>query len=149
MHGILSISYMFQGNQWTAVRAGDRAEDLQKEMRWSEWHRFGAGLGGSDAFVSQNAPENCTGSYFCNFSTLFIPEYGGRTVFYAFRSSTWPSESRRILRRVEGPLPFVCQAVARSRRVLGDAARASFPGFAENTCAWWGVDLVRCLIRFP
>ena len=32
-------------------------------------------------------------------------------------------------------LPFVCQAVARSCRVLGDATRASFPGFAENTWA--------------
>uniref|UniRef100_A0A2N9E6S4 Transposase (putative) gypsy type domain-containing protein n=1 Tax=Fagus sylvatica TaxID=28930 RepID=A0A2N9E6S4_FAGSY len=59
---------MFQGNQWTAVRACDRAEDLQKET-----------------------------------STLFIPEYGGRTASYAFRSSTWPSGDRRILRRVEGP----------------------------------------------
>jgi hypothetical protein len=32
-------------------------------------------------------------------------------------------------------LPFVWQAVARSCMVLGDAARASFPGFAEDTCA--------------
>ena len=74
-------------------------------------------------------------SYFGNFSTLFIPEYGGRTAFYAFRSSTWPSGGRRILRCVEGLLPFVCQAVARSCRVLDDTARASFSGFAENTYA--------------
>ena len=42
-------------------------------------------------------------SYFGNFSSLFIPEYGGRTAFYAFRSSTWPSGGCRIWRRVEGP----------------------------------------------
>ena len=42
-------------------------------------------------------------SYFGNFSTLFIPEYGGRTAFYAFRSSTWPSGGRRIWRCVEDP----------------------------------------------
>ena len=42
-------------------------------------------------------------SYFGNFSTLFVPEYGGRTVFYAFRSSTWPFGGHRILRCVEAP----------------------------------------------
>ena len=30
---IVVIYVMFQGNQWTAVRACDRAEDLQKETR--------------------------------------------------------------------------------------------------------------------
>uniref|UniRef100_A0A2N9EYR6 Uncharacterized protein n=1 Tax=Fagus sylvatica TaxID=28930 RepID=A0A2N9EYR6_FAGSY len=60
---------MFQGNQWTAVRACDRAEDLQKET-----------------------------------STLFVPEYGGRTAFYAFRSSTWPSGGSQDLATRGGPV---------------------------------------------
>uniref|UniRef100_A0A2N9H320 Transposase (putative) gypsy type domain-containing protein n=1 Tax=Fagus sylvatica TaxID=28930 RepID=A0A2N9H320_FAGSY len=115
---------MFQRNlvDGQSGRATERKTCKRKRGdRSGTW--FGAGLGGSDAFVSQNAPENYTGSYLGNFSTLFVPGYGGRTAFYAFRSSTWPSGGRRILRRVEGPLPFVCQAVARSCKVL--AARLS------------------------
>ena len=32
-------------------------EDLQDKEGDRKWHRFGAGLGGSDAFVSTNVPE--------------------------------------------------------------------------------------------
>ena len=74
-------------------------------------------------------------SSFVFFSVLFIPEYGRRMAFYAFRSSTWPSGGRWILGRVEGLLPFIWQVVASSCMVLGDATRASFPGFTEDTCA--------------
>jgi hypothetical protein len=55
--------------------------------------------------------------------------------FYAFRSSAWPSGGRWILGRVEDLSPFIWQVVVKSCMVLGDVARASFPGFAEDTCA--------------
>uniref|UniRef100_A0A2N9H5P5 Transposase (putative) gypsy type domain-containing protein n=1 Tax=Fagus sylvatica TaxID=28930 RepID=A0A2N9H5P5_FAGSY len=79
---------MFQGNQS------------------GQWHRFGAGLEGSDAFVSQGVSEYTQITEFRVFRSLFIPEYGGRMAFYAFRSSTWPSGGRRILGRVGGSSPF-------------------------------------------
>ena len=59
-------------------------------------------------------------SYFGNFSILFIPEYGGRTAFYAFRSSTWPSGGCRILRRVEGPFTL---RLSGSGEIVQDAGR--------------------------
>jgi hypothetical protein len=56
--------------------------------------------------------------------------------FYAFWSSTWPSRVRWISGRVEGPWPFIWQVVTNLSMALGDAAGASFPEFAEDTCAW-------------
>uniref|UniRef100_A0A2N9G3S8 Uncharacterized protein n=1 Tax=Fagus sylvatica TaxID=28930 RepID=A0A2N9G3S8_FAGSY len=55
--------------------------------------------------------------------------------FYVFRSSTWPSRGRSILGHVESLWPFIWQVVASSCVVLGDAARASSPGFSEDTCS--------------
>uniref|UniRef100_A0A2N9IXW7 glutamine synthetase n=1 Tax=Fagus sylvatica TaxID=28930 RepID=A0A2N9IXW7_FAGSY len=66
---------------------------------------------------------------------LFIPEYGWRMAFYVFRSSTWPSRGRPISGHLESLWPFIWQVVAGSCVVLGDAARASSPGFSEDTCS--------------
>ena len=46
-----------------------------------------------------------------------------------------PSGDRWILGRVEGLWPFIWQVVASLCMALGDAAGASFPGFAEDTYA--------------
>uniref|UniRef100_A0A2N9GI07 Transposase (putative) gypsy type domain-containing protein n=1 Tax=Fagus sylvatica TaxID=28930 RepID=A0A2N9GI07_FAGSY len=54
---------------------------------------------------------------------------------YLFRSSTWPSGGRPILGHLGSFWPFIWQAVAGSCKVLGDAARASSPGFSEDTCS--------------
>ena len=67
-------------------------------------------------------------SYFGNFSTLFILEYGGRTAFYAFRSSTWPSGGRRIWRRVEGPFTL---RLSGSGEILQGAGRR-YAGFISE-----------------
>jgi hypothetical protein len=64
---------------------------------------------------------------------LFIPEFGKRMAFYAFWSSTWPSGVRWISGHVEGLWPFIWQVVASLCMALGDAAGASFPGFAKDT----------------
>ena len=64
----------------------------------------------------------CRNSNFVFFSVLFIPEYGKRMAFYAFRSSTWPSGVRWISGRVEGLWPFFWQVLASSCMALGDAA---------------------------
>ena len=69
------------------------------------------------------------------FSVLFIPEYGQRMAFYVFRSSTWPSRGRPISRHLEGLWPFIWQTVVGPCVVRGDAARASSPGFSEDTCS--------------
>ena len=45
-------------------------------------------------------PVSNADSSFVFFSVLFIPEYGRRMTFYAFRSSTWPSGGRPILGHV-------------------------------------------------
>ena len=66
---------------------------------------------------------------------LFIPEYRKRMAFYAFWSSTWPSGVRWISGHVEGLWPFIWQVVASLCMALGDAAGASFLGFAEDTYA--------------
>ena len=42
-----------------------KLEDLQKGITDWTWHRFGAGLGGFDAFVSRNL--FCLNSLFCIF----------------------------------------------------------------------------------
>uniref|UniRef100_A0A2N9FMR7 Uncharacterized protein n=1 Tax=Fagus sylvatica TaxID=28930 RepID=A0A2N9FMR7_FAGSY len=55
--------------------------------------------------------------------------------FYAFWSSTWPSEVCWISGRVEGLWPFIWQVVTSLCMVLGDAVGASFPGFGEDTYA--------------
>uniref|UniRef100_A0A2N9IM90 Transposase (putative) gypsy type domain-containing protein n=1 Tax=Fagus sylvatica TaxID=28930 RepID=A0A2N9IM90_FAGSY len=49
------------------------------------------------------------------FSSLFIPEYGGKMAFYAFWSSTWPSGGRRILVRVGG---FITLRLAGSGQIV-------------------------------
>jgi hypothetical protein len=69
------------------------------------------------------------------FSVLFIPEYGRRMAFYVFWSSMWPSRGRPISGHLESLWPFIWQVVAGSCVVLGDAARASSPGFSEDTCS--------------
>ena len=69
------------------------------------------------------------------FSVLFIPEYGWRMAFYVFRSSTWPSRGRPISGHLESLWPFIWQVVVGPYVVLGDAARASSPGFSEHTCS--------------
>jgi hypothetical protein len=61
-------------------------EDLQKGRSDRTWHWFGAGLGGSDAFVSQSILFK---NSLCNFlysNVLFIPEIGERMAFYPFWS---------------------------------------------------------------
>ena len=67
-------------------------------------------------------------SYFGNFSTLFIPEYGGRMAFYAFRSSTWPSGGRRIWQCVEGPFTL---RLSGSGEIVQGAGR-SYAGFISG-----------------
>jgi hypothetical protein len=69
------------------------------------------------------------------FSLSYIPGYGWRMAFYVFRSPTWPSGGRPILGHLGSLWPFIWQAVAGSCVVLGDAARASSPGFSEDTCS--------------
>jgi hypothetical protein len=64
-----------------------------------------------------------------------VPGYGRRMALYVFRSSTWPSGGRPILGHLGSFWPFIWQAVAGSCKVLGDAARASSPGFSEDTCS--------------
>ena len=50
-------------------------EDLQKGIIDRTWHRFGAGLGSSDAFVSWNPPGfNSLFSVFFVLKLLFMPE---------------------------------------------------------------------------
>uniref|UniRef100_A0A2N9FV36 Uncharacterized protein n=1 Tax=Fagus sylvatica TaxID=28930 RepID=A0A2N9FV36_FAGSY len=87
-------------NQLTAIKRAEERKTCKRQESDRSGHRFGAGLGGSDAF-----------------------------------SSTWPSGGRWILGHMEGLWPFIWQVVASSCMVLGDAARASSPGFAEDTCA--------------
>jgi hypothetical protein len=69
------------------------------------------------------------------FSLLCVPGYGWRMALYVFRSPTWPSGGRPILGHLGSLWPFIWQAVAGSCKVLGDAARASSPGFSEDTCS--------------
>jgi hypothetical protein len=69
------------------------------------------------------------------FSLLYIPGYGWRMAFYVFWSPTWLSGGRPILGHLGSLWPFIWQAVAGSCVVLGDAARASSPGFSEDTCS--------------
>ena len=80
-----------------------------------------------------NAGHRKTFLYF--FSVLFIPEYGRRMAFYVFRSSTWSSRGCPISGHLESLWPFIWQAVVGPCVVLGDAARASSPGFSEDTCS--------------
>ena len=131
---------MFLWNQWTAVKTSSGVEDLQEGNKVIGGHRFGAGLGGSDAFVSQGlflVIQCREEKQFCIFffSVLFIPEYGWRMAFYVFQSSTWPSRGRPISRHLESLWPFIWQAVVGPCVVLGDAARGSSPGFSEDTCS--------------
>jgi hypothetical protein len=48
---------MLLENQWTAVSQGASWKTCKKGEDDRTWHRFGAGLGGSDAFVSRGFPE--------------------------------------------------------------------------------------------
>ncbi len=69
------------------------------------------------------------------FGLLCVPGYGWRMPLYVFQSSTWPSGGRPSLGHLGSFWPFIWQAVAGSCKVLGDAARASSPGFSEDTCS--------------
>jgi hypothetical protein len=72
---------------------------------------------------------------YCLVYYVCVPGYGRRMALYVFRSSTWPSGGRPILGHLGSFWPFIWQAVAGSCKVLGDAARASSPGFSEDTCS--------------
>jgi hypothetical protein len=72
---------------------------------------------------------------YCFVYYVCVPGYGWRMALYAFRSSTWLSGGRPILGHLGSFWPFIWQAVAGSCKVLGDAARASSPGFSEDTCS--------------
>jgi hypothetical protein len=81
---------MLQENQWTAVRRAVEWKTCKRQIDDRNWHRFGADLGGSDAFVSRSLSEKLQIVILCS-KVLFILEYGERMTFYAFWSSTWPS----------------------------------------------------------
>ena len=126
---------MFLWNQWTAVKTSSEAEDLQAENKviggapvWGRPRRLRC-LCQSRCLRLQNA-EN---SFLYFFSVLFIPAYGRRMAFYDFQSSTWPSRGRPISGHLESLWPFIWQVMAGSCVVLGDAARASSPGFSGDT----------------
>jgi ribosomal protein S6E (S10) len=92
-------------NQLTAIKRAEERKTCKGQESDRSGHRFGAGLGGSDAFVSRSSPEKYAERVIWCFSVLFIPEYGRRVAFYAFRSSTWPSGGRWILGHMEGLWP--------------------------------------------
>ena len=51
---------MLLENQWTAVNRAVEWKTCKKEENDRIWHRFGAGLGGSYAFVSRSLLEKAT-----------------------------------------------------------------------------------------
>uniref|UniRef100_A0A2N9ELX7 Transposase (putative) gypsy type domain-containing protein n=1 Tax=Fagus sylvatica TaxID=28930 RepID=A0A2N9ELX7_FAGSY len=67
----------------------------------------------------------------------------GGWLFMSFGLPTWPSGGRPILGHLGSLWPFIWQAVAGSCKVLGDAARASSPGFSEDTCSRRGADQMK------
>ena len=45
-------------NQLTAIKRAEERKTCKRQESDQSGHRFGAGLGGSDAFVSRSSPEN-------------------------------------------------------------------------------------------
>jgi hypothetical protein len=58
MHFIF-LTYDVAGKSVDGSQSSRELEDLQKGGSDRTWHRFGAGLGGSDSFVSRSFPEKC------------------------------------------------------------------------------------------
>ena len=61
-------------------------EDLQDKESGRKWHRFGAGLGGSDAFVSVHFAEKTREFYSVIKMYCSYLRRGERMAFYAFCS---------------------------------------------------------------
>jgi hypothetical protein len=98
------------------------------------WHRFGAGLGGSDAFVSRSLSEKlqiviCVQKYCSYLSTErewhFMPSGHPR----GLPDSVGSEDAWRVRSPSSGRLLPIWSMV------LGDAAGAQFPEFTEDTCA--------------
>ncbi len=49
---------MLLENQWTTVSRAEGWKTCKSKEVDRNWHQFGAGLGGSDAFVSINSQKN-------------------------------------------------------------------------------------------
>jgi hypothetical protein len=49
---------MMLENQWTVVSRVEEWKTCKSKESDRSWHRFGAGLGGSDAFVSISSQKN-------------------------------------------------------------------------------------------
>ena len=67
---------MLLENQWTAVSRAEGWKTCKSKEVDRNWRRFGADLGGSNAFVSKNSQKNLE-SVFLYWKVLFIPKIRG------------------------------------------------------------------------
>uniref|UniRef100_A0A2N9EIT3 Uncharacterized protein n=1 Tax=Fagus sylvatica TaxID=28930 RepID=A0A2N9EIT3_FAGSY len=82
-------------NQLTAIKRAEEWKTCKGQKNDRSGHRFGAGLGGSDAFVSRSSPEKYAERVIWCFSILFIPENRREKSFlYLSGPTTWPSRIR-------------------------------------------------------
>ena len=59
---------MLQENQWTAVRRAVEWKTCKRQTDDRNWHQFGAGLGGSNAFVWSMVLGDAAGAQFPEFT---------------------------------------------------------------------------------
>ena len=65
---------MLLENQWTTVNRVEEWKTYKRRENDQNWHRFGAGLGGSDTFVSQSFYQQNVQKVILYSSVLFIPK---------------------------------------------------------------------------
>ena len=68
-----SQELMLLENRWTAVSQSEGWKTCKSKEVDQNWHRFGVGQRGSDAFISINSQKNLKSEFLC-WKVLFIPE---------------------------------------------------------------------------
>ena len=127
---------MLQGNQWSAVNQAEGWKTCKKRETDRNGCRFGAGLGGSGAFVSISFQKNLE-SEFLYSKVLFIPEIMRDNGFLCLLviprgllgsigfGDTWRFSS-----------PLILKVVIRLECSAGRGCMALPPRFVERACRW-------------